>query len=102
MTLVVSASGYRPASTVVDANQGRTVDLEFALVADAGYAERLDIVAVAPASSPTAETVRPVDVLSTPGALDNVFRTLQTLPGVMAADELGSRPAVRGELPTRT
>jgi hypothetical protein len=99
VTLVVSAAGYHPASTVVDASQRRTVDLEFALAADTGYAERLDIVAVAPTSSPTAETVRPVDVLRTPGALDNVFRTLQTLPGVMAADELGSRLAVRGGTP---
>ena len=99
VTLVVSATGYHPASTVVDASQRRVVDLEFALVADTGYAERLHIVAVAPTSSPTAEAVRPVDVLRTPGALDNVFRTLQTLPGVMAADELGSRLAVRGGTP---
>lgn len=99
VTLVVSATGYHPASTVVDASQRRTVDMEFALAADTGYAERLDIVAVAPTSSPTAEAVRPVDVLRTPGALDNVFRTLHTLPGVMAADELGSRLAVRGGTP---
>ena len=99
VTLVVSATGYHPASTVVDASQRRTVDMEFALAADTGYAERLDIVAVAPTSSPTAAAVRPVDVLRTPGALDNVFRTLQTLPGVMAADELGSRLAVRGGTP---
>jgi len=99
VTLVVSATGYHPASTVVEAGPRRTVDVEFALAADAGYAERVDIVAVAPTSSPTAEAVRPVDVLRTPGALDNVFRTLQTLPGVMAADELGSRLAVRGGTP---
>lgn len=99
VTLVVSANGYHPSSTVVDASERRTVDLEVALAADTGYAERLDIVAVAPTSSPTAEAVRPVDVLRTPGALDNVFRTLQTLPGVMAADELGSRLAVRGGTP---
>ena len=99
VTLVVSATGYHPASTVVDASQRRTVDMEFALAADTGYAERLDIVAVAPTSSPTAQVVRPDDVLRTPGALDNVFRTLQTLPGVMAADELGSRLAVRGGTP---
>jgi len=99
VTLVVSAIGYHPASTVVDASQRRTMDIEFALAADTGYAERLDIVAVAPTSSPTAESVRPIDVLRTPGALDNVFRTLQTLPGVMAADELGSRLAVRGGTP---
>lgn len=99
VTLVVTATGYHPASTVVDASQRPTVHVEFALAVDTGYAERLDIVAVAPTSSPTAEAVRPVDVLQTPGALDNVFRTLQTLPGVMAADELGSRLAVRGGTP---
>jgi len=99
VALVVSASGYHPSSTVVDASERRTLDLEFALAADTGYAERLSVVAVAPESSRTAETVRPVDVLRTPGALDNVFRTLQTLPGVMAADELGSRLAVRGGTP---
>lgn len=99
VTLVVSATGYHPTSTVVDASQRRTVAMEFALAADTGYAERLDVVAGAPASSPTAEAVRPVDVLRTPGALDNVFRTLQTLPGVMAADELGSRLSVRGGTP---
>lgn len=99
VTVVVSATGYHPASTVVDASQRRSVELEFTLAADTGYAERLDVVAVAPTSAPTAEAVRPVDVLRTPGALDNVFRTLQTLPGVMAADELGSRLAVRGGTP---
>lgn len=99
VTLVVSAIGYHPASTVVDASQRRTVDVEFALAADTGHSERLNIVAAAPRSSPTAETVQPVDVMRTPGALDNVFRTLQTLPGVVAADELGSRLAVRGGTP---
>lgn len=99
VTLVVTAAGYHPASTNVDTSEQRPVDLEVALAADAGYAERLDVVAAAPTSSPTAEAVRPVDVLRTPGALDNVFRTLQTLPGVMAADELGSRLAVRGGTP---
>ncbi len=41
----------------------------------------------------------PVEVLRTPGALDNVFRTLQTLPGVAATEEFGSRLAVRGGSP---
>ena len=97
--LIVSAHGYHPTSAVVDASQRPTLDLEFALAAETGYAERLDVVAGAPTSSPAAEAVRPVDVLATPGALDNVFRTLQTLPGVVAADELGSRLAVRGGTP---
>ena len=42
---------------------------------------------------------QPVQVLRTPGALDNVYRTLQTLPGVAATEEFGSRLAVRGGSP---
>jgi hypothetical protein len=99
VTLVVSAAGYHPTSASVDASQRDTLDMEFALAAETGYAERLDVLAGAATSSPTAAAVRPVDVLRTPGALDNVFRTLQTLPGVVAADELGSRLAVRGGTP---
>lgn len=57
--------------------------------------ERLDVVAGAPTSSPAAEAVRPVDVLATPGALDNVFRTLQTLPGVVAARAGTRQPSRR-------
>ena len=40
-----------------------------------------------------------MQVLRTPGALDNVFRTLQTLPGVAATEEFGSRLSVRGGSP---
>ena len=40
-----------------------------------------------------------MQVLRTPGALDNIYRTLQTLPGVTAAEEFGSRLAVRGGSP---
>jgi TonB dependent receptor/TonB-dependent Receptor Plug Domain len=43
--------------------------------------------------------VQPVQVLRTPGALDNVYRTLQTLPGVAATEEFGSRLSVRGGSP---
>ena len=53
----------------------------------------------APAAAPATQDVAPVQVLRTPGALDNVFRTLQTLPGVAATEEFGSRLAVRGGSP---
>jgi TonB-dependent receptor-like protein len=35
-------------------------------------------------------------VLTVAGSADSIFRTLQTLPGVAATDELGSRLALRG------
>ncbi len=38
----------------------------------------------------------PADVLTVAGSADNVFRTLQTLPGVAGVEEFGSRLAVRG------
>ncbi|MBX7185584.1 MAG: TonB-dependent receptor [Vicinamibacteria bacterium] len=49
----------------------------------------------APASIP----IRPEQVLQVAGAVDNIFRALQTLPGVAATDEFGSRLAVRGGTP---
>lgn len=49
----------------------------------------------APASIP----LRPQQVLQVAGAVDNIFRALQTLPGVAATEEFGSRLAVRGGTP---
>lgn len=43
--------------------------------------------------------VTPLQVNSVAGAIDNVFRVIQTLPGVSAADEVGSRLTVRGGSP---
>lgn len=49
--------------------------------------------------SPASIPVRPQQVLQVAGAVDNIFRALQTLPGVAAAEEFGSRLAVRGGTP---
>ena len=49
----------------------------------------------APASIP----VGPRQVLQVAGAVDNIFRALQTLPGIAATEEFGSRLAVRGGTP---
>ena len=62
--------------------------------------ERVEVFGVqkddpAPASIP----IRPQQVLQVAGAIDNIFRALQTLPGVAATDEFGSRLAVRGGTP---
>ena len=45
---------------------------------------------------PATLPVKPGDVLTVAGSADNVFRTLQTLPGVAGVEEFGSRIAVRG------
>lgn len=62
--------------------------------------ERVEVFGVqrddpAPASIP----LRPAQVLQVAGAVDNIFRALQTLPGIAATDEFGSRLAVRGGAP---
>src|SRR4029078_3675880 len=45
---------------------------------------------------PAGVAVSPSSVLSVAGAGDNIFRALQTLPGVSAAHDFGSRMTVRG------
>lgn len=62
--------------------------------------ERVEVFGVqkddpAPASIP----VRPQQVLQVAGAVDNIFRALQTLPGIAATEEFSSRLSVRGGTP---
>jgi len=49
--------------------------------------------------SPASIPLRPQQVLQVAGAVDNVFRALQTLPGIAATEEFGSRLSVRGGTP---
>ena len=98
--LEVSLSEFYPLATVVDVTQGDATALELVLVPRSSYASSVDVVGSAPPdAAPSAVAVAPMEVLQTPGALDNVFRTLQTLPGVSATEEFGSRLAVRGGAP---
>ncbi len=98
-TVVVTAPAYFAVATPIDATAHDLLDVEIALAASGGFAERVSVVGDGPPVSTVADAVAPVDVLRTPGALDNVFRTLQTLPGVTATDDFGSRLAVRGGTP---
>jgi outer membrane receptor for ferrienterochelin and colicin len=75
-------------------------DVTFLLDPPVTREESVDVFGVhkddpAPASIP----LRPQEVLQVAGAVDNIFRALQTLPGVAATDEFGSRLAVRGGTP---
>ncbi|MGD9903828.1 MAG: TonB-dependent receptor [Vicinamibacterales bacterium] len=99
LTLIVTAPAYFPLSAPADVAADRGLEVELLLAPDSRFATAVDVVAPAPAAAPATEVVAPVQVLRTPGALDNVFRTLQTLPGVNATEEFGSRLAVRGGSP---
>jgi hypothetical protein len=94
-----SAAGFYPLSTQIDVTVSDATT-ELLLVPRSGFAATVDVVAAPPPlSAPSAVVVAPAEVLKTPGALDNVFRTLQTLPGVSATEEFGSRLAIRGGAP---
>ncbi len=61
------------------------------------YTDEVSVVASTPAEpgAPPID-VSPDTVFQVAGALDNVFRTLQLLPGVAAPEDFGSRLSVRG------
>jgi hypothetical protein len=100
VALEVSAADFYPLSTAIDVTAGDAVDIELLLVPRTSFASTIDVVAPPPPeSAPSAVVVAPIEVLRTPGALDNVFRTLHTLPGVSATEEFSSRLAVRGGAP---
>ena len=100
MRVELTLDGYYPLSTSIDVTLADAVGnrttarlaVGVFLVGGRGGAPP-------PAAAPAVVTVAPSEVLRTPGALDNVFRTLQTLPGVSATEEFGSRLAVRGGAP---
>ncbi len=95
----VTAPGHFPLVTSLDARAADVMGTELALARETPFSTTVDVVASLPSAAPAAQVVQPAQVLRTPGALDNVFRTLQTLPGVAATDEFGSRLAVRGGSP---
>ena len=95
----VVAPGYFPLVTTLDVTDADLAGAELRLARDRGFSTSVDVAAEAPGAAPGIQTLQPTQVMRTPGALDNVFRTLQTLPGVAATDEFGSRIAVRGGSP---
>jgi hypothetical protein len=99
VTVLVEATGYFPLATGLSVPEAGLSGAELALARDTGFETSVAVTAAAPAAAPATAVVAPVEVLRTPGALDNVYRTLQTLPGVAATEEFGSRLAVRGGSP---
>ena len=100
-SVTVSATEFFPLMTTVDLPGRDILDAEFALAPQSGFESNVEVAAPAPepSTSPSATPVAPRDVLKTAGSVDNVFRTLHTLPGVAAANEFSSRLTVRGGAP---
>lgn len=95
----VTAEGFFLLATTVDLSEHDVLDAQFTLAPNASFQSSVNVVGTAPTVSPAATPVAPQDVLKTAGSLDNVFRTLQTLPGVAATQEFSSRLTVRGGAP---
>jgi TonB-dependent Receptor Plug Domain/TonB dependent receptor-like, beta-barrel len=67
-----------------------------------GFRERVDVAGrpvATEAADPGARAMAPAEVLATAGAIDNVFRALQVLPGVTGAGLFETKIAVRGGTP---
>ena len=99
VNIEVTAEGFFLLATTIDLTDHDVTGAQFTLAPNAAFSSSVNVVASAPTVSPAATPVTPRDVLKTAGSLDNVFRTLQTLPGVSAAEEFSSRMTVRGGAP---
>ncbi len=95
--LVVAADGYLAEQVDVVAS-AQPVTIEVVLLSRSQFKEEVTVSGTAPAMArpPATIEVSPLQVRSIAGAADNIFRVLQTLPGVNATADFDSRIAVRG------
>lgn len=95
VTATVSAAGFADAAVDV-ALAGQPI--EITLSARPAVRENVLVSASAGETATALPSVAlvPRDVKTVPGAVDNVFRVLQTMPGVSGTDDFGSRLSVRG------
>lgn len=98
-TIVVAAASYLDHTRRIVVEPG-LAPLEITLAPRARFTEELEVRAAgAETENPSSVPLRPAQVLSVAGSLDNIFRVVQLLPGVTATDEFGSRLSVRGGSP---
>ncbi len=96
------AGGARAPAPAAHVTGADSVAVPEARVEPPRFEETIDVTGSEPRTAtggPPPFTVRPLDARGLAGGYENVFRTLQTLPGVAGTDELGSRIAVRGGTP---
>jgi len=100
-TIEARAAGHLPDSRTVELAAGAELTLDLYLMERARFREEVQVTARASGDSdaPAVLDVRPLEVQQVAGGGENVFRTLQTLPGVAATEDFGSRLAVRGGSP---
>ena len=99
--LQVAADGYLDTLISLEPAVARTGgELEIMLFRNT-FAETVQVVGVPlpVPERPSATPIAPDEVFEVAGAFDNIFRTLDTLPGVASTGDFGSRLAVRGGTP---
>lgn len=94
VTLVVSAEGYLTETTRIDVTVPE-FQLDVRLIPRPHVVETITVSGGVEPAAPTRE-ITPLETRAMAGAGENIFRVLQTLPGVAAADDFGSRISVRG------
>ena len=97
--LQVSADGYLDTDVPLDPSVRAGAELEVLLFGNT-FAETVEVVsAEAVPERPSATPIEAEEVFQVAGSLDNIFRTLDALPGVASTGDFGSRLAVRGGTP---
>ena len=98
----ISADGYLDTTVAIeraDTDAGAPTALEV-LLFPGTFAETVDVVSPLPAPErPSATPIAAEEVFTVAGSIDNIFRTLDTLPGVASTGDFASRLAVRGGTP---
>ncbi len=98
--IFVTAPQYLDQSVAVEIGKKDITDLEILLYPAGQFSESIEVRGVVPRrEEASASEVEPETVLRVAGGLDNIFRTIQTLPGVSATEDFGSRLSVRGGEP---
>ena len=97
LRLTATADGYQAQQVDVVVTPGMG-PIEIQLAASQGVREEVTVSAEGGSGTPAPASiaVTPSAVLRVAGAGDNIFKALQTLPGISATDDFGSRLAVRG------
>ena len=98
--LRVAAAGYLDNVVALDpAVRAGEAELEVLLFRNT-FAETVEVVsAAALPERPSATPIQAEEVFQVAGSFDNIFRTLDALPGVASTGDFGSRLAVRGGTP---
>jgi outer membrane receptor for ferrienterochelin and colicin len=96
VTLRIKNNSYETLEQAVELRAGDTTRLEFTLFKKVVTLKETVVGASAFSTSDIkTATLKPLDVVTTPGASADIFRALQTFPGVVNADD-GSTLIVRG------